>query len=235
MRVHDVIARDDFVAVTPADAARRFDGSSIHLWCIPYQRDEGRAPLRALLAEYLGCDASALSFHDDEHGKPRLTARDGFEIGSEWQTRIETLHFNWSHSGDVALIALTRGIEIGVDVEMLKPRSRVLDLARRFFAHAEVQALADLPDEERNESFLRLWCMKEAVLKALGRGLAFGLDQVEFERDGEAWRPAQFTADAGDPPEWQVLAVNPVPGYVGALAWRGATRPVHAWRLSDRF
>jgi 4'-phosphopantetheinyl transferase len=64
-----------------------------------------------------------------------------------------------------------------------------------------------------------LWCAKEAVLKAHGRGLAFGLHRLAFaERDGAL---ALVRADSalGDAADWQLREFVPHPGYRAALAW----------------
>src|SRR3546814_6516543 len=67
----------------------------------------------------------------------------------------------------------------GADLELLRPRPRALALAERFFVRSETGALLALPAEAREAAFVRLWCAKEAVLKAHGRGLAFGLRSEE--------------------------------------------------------
>src|SRR3546814_19079607 len=72
-------------------------------------------------------------------------------------------------------------------LELLRPRPRALALAERFFVRSETGALLALPAEAREAAFVRLWCAKEAVLKAHGRGLAFGLDRLEFALCGADW------------------------------------------------
>src|SRR3546814_3037285 len=72
-------------------------------------------------------------------------------------------------------------------LELLRPRPRALALAERFFVRSETGALLALPAEAREAAFVRLWCAKEAVLKAHGRGLAFGLDRLEFALCGDDW------------------------------------------------
>jgi 4'-phosphopantetheinyl transferase len=72
----------------------------------------------------------------------------------------------------------------------------------------------------RDEAFLRLWCAKEAVLKAHGRGLVFGLDKLAFaERDGMLDLVACDRA-LGVPADWQLREFIPQPGFRAALAWR---------------
>src|SRR5579862_3924329 len=93
------------------------------------------------------------------------------------------LDFNLSHARDHALIAFAREQPIGVDLESTTRRIEIDDLARRFFSHGEADALSALPATLRHAAFLRVWTCKEAVLKAIGEGLSFGLDRVAFALD----------------------------------------------------
>lgn len=213
-----MIGPDDFVAALPAQVAPEL-GDDVHLWRLPYAREMRRGPLLGLLAEYLSADPATLELRDDERGKPRLYVRGEAHCD---------VRFNWSHSGAMALVALARHVNPGVDIEQPRGGVKVLEIAQRFFAPAEADALAS--SEERDVQFYRLWCAKEAVLKALGRGLAFGLERVAFELRGECWEPARFDAEAGDPAGWQIRAFSPAPGCPGALAWRGAARAIQAWQ-----
>ncbi|HEX7130310.1 MAG TPA: 4'-phosphopantetheinyl transferase superfamily protein [Rhodanobacteraceae bacterium] len=215
-----MIGPEDFIAASPPRAAPQL-GDDVHLWRLPYARGVGRTPLLALLAAYTANDAAALELRDDEHGKPQL-----FAHGEPHRE----LQFNWSHSGALALVALARSAIPGVDIEQPREGVKILEIARRFFAPAEADALAACGGAEREALFFRLWCAKEAVLKALGRGLAFGLERVAFERDGEGWQPCRFDPEAGSPAEWQVHPLVPVSGCAGAVAWRGPARAIRAWR-----
>ncbi|HJU26706.1 MAG TPA: 4'-phosphopantetheinyl transferase superfamily protein [Rhodanobacteraceae bacterium] len=212
-----MIRADAFVEAEPREAAPRL-GRAIHLWRLPWRREHGRAPLLGLLAAYVGADVSTLQLEEDAHGKPRLRSP-------------HALHFNWSHSGDFAVVAFSRDFEIGVDIEQPRAGVRILELADRFFSPGEARALAECAEADREAAFFQLWSAKEATLKALGRGLAFGLERVEFARSGRGWRPQWFEAEAGAAADWQVLPVIPAPGYAGALAWRGPARPTFAGSL----
>jgi len=72
----------------------------------------------------------------------------------------------------------------------------------------------------RDEAFLRLWCAKEAVLKAHGRGLAFGLDKLAFAQGDGALVLVACDRALGAPADWQLREFIPQPGYRAALAWR---------------
>ncbi len=174
-----------------------------------------------VLALYAGVPLAELTLAVEPHGKPRLAAPSSPD-------------FNLSHCGDVFLLAIGRGVEIGVDVEVLRPRPRALQLAQRYFSANEAAALAALSETECQQAFYRLWTAKEAVLKALGRGLAFGLDRVGFrlEAGGTVVLPQDFAHAAAPASAWMLHALAPAPGYLGALAWRGGPRPIRQFALS---
>ncbi|WP_222565865.1 4'-phosphopantetheinyl transferase family protein [Novilysobacter antarcticus] len=163
---------------------------------------------RRWLGERLNCPPEQLSLRRDEYGRPHL--RGAF---ARWDC-------NWSHSGDGLLVALGQDVRLGIDLEWVRPRPRAMELARRFFTAAEADVLASLPPAHRESGFLRLWCAKESVLKAHGRGLAFGLDKFEFEISDSGIHLVNCDAALGDRAQWSVRELKPQPGYVGAIAWR---------------
>jgi 4'-phosphopantetheinyl transferase len=208
--------RSEFKPLASAAVAGQAEsqGSAVDVWRLPTDA------WRAVLAQYAGVPLSGLALIADAYGKPRLAVP-------------PSLGFNLSHCGDVALLAIGHGIELGVDVEALRPRPRALQLAQRYFTPDEAAALAILSEDERQQAFYRLWTAKEAVLKALGRGLAFGLNRVGFrlETGGTAVLPQQFTHAAAPASAWTLHALVPAPGYLGALAWRGSARTIRRFAL----
>lgn len=185
-----------------------FELGPVRLARLPLARGSPAAPVAcAWLAAALGCGAAGLATQREPHGRPVLGVA-GHDA-------------NWSHSGDVLLVALGRGVRVGVDVELPRPRPRALELARRWFHPREAGALAALDGAAREAAFLRLWCAKEAVLKAHGRGLAFGLDRLCF--DGIAAAPRLVEADPalGAAADWTLLLPD-LGGPVAAVAWTAA-------------
>lgn len=160
-----------------------------------------------LSAELGGAEASLAR---DAHGRPRLQ-------------RSGAAHdVSWSHSGERLLVALGDGVRIGADLERLRPRPRAIELARRFFDTDESAWLEAQPEAARELAFVRLWCAKEAVLKAHGRGIAFGLHRFRIaERDGAM---VLVSADPalGAVHDWTLREFEPEPGYRAALAWHPA-------------
>jgi 4'-phosphopantetheinyl transferase len=172
-----------------------------------HRRGDAAEPLvRDWIAGELGCPAHDIVLVRDAHGRPRLQApRAGFDV-------------SWSHSGDGLLIALGEGMDVGVDLERLRPRPRAMELAQRFFHPAEAAWLAGLSEDARDMAFIRLWCAKEAVLKAHGRGIAFGLHKFGLAEDLGVLGMSSGHVALGGP--WSLREWDPQPGYRAALAWR---------------
>jgi 4'-phosphopantetheinyl transferase len=203
----------------PKVPAEHLPDDEVHVWQLPYRRSLGRKPLCALLGRYLGLPGERVVLVDGAHGRPELGA------GHD-----RALAFNWSHSGTEALIAVARGVLPGVDLEQLRERPKALALARRFFTADEAQALAAEPEPARSAAFLRMWTAKEAVLKADGRGIGFGLHRLRVAAL-EARLALQWM-DGNDAAAWQLQTLDVGPGYLAALAWRGDGRRVRMRRLA---
>lgn len=209
------------------EAEPHLDDREVHLWLLildgsPSPREVTAAAQSALakrLMHYSGTDRPP-EIRRGEHGKPYAPALDG-------------LDFNLSHARNHVLLAFARNQPLGVDLERLDREHAVEELARRFFAPAEADALKRLPSSRQLPAFLRLWTCKEAVLKAIGAGLSFGLSRVAFELsdDGIPTGLGQLAPAAGTPRDWCVTLLEPTPGFAGALAWKGPPRKVRAFRI----
>jgi 4'-phosphopantetheinyl transferase len=175
--------------------------------------------LRAILGRYLGSDPRRLRFHSNHYGKPSLAEPAGW------------LRFNLSHSGGLALVAVTLDHELGVDVEQVRADLAGLSIAEQFFSPAEVATLRALPEPDRLQAFFNCWTRKEAFVKARGEGLSFPLKRFDVSlAPGE---PAALLATHDDPAEagrWTLHALSPGPGYVAAVAVYGPIMRVECWR-----
>lgn len=171
----------------------------MHVWKAEVGRAESDRTLRQVLSLYLGEEPDAIELVRDEHGKPRLAVDSG------------RLCFNLSHSGDLSLVAVCHGGEVGVDVETIRPRRDLVALAERALAPADSDAVRAAPAAERAEVFYELWTRHEARLKCLGVGLGTTLI---------------------DPtPPIAVETVQPGPGYAAAVAVTGGGLPIRCWTL----
>lgn len=171
-------------------------------------RQRGEPGARQVLAQALALPAAQVPIQRDERGKPHL------------QSPFQAQQVSWSHSGALLLVALGPARDLGVDVEQYRERPRMMDIAARFFHPSELDWLRAQPEAQRTAVFVRLWCAKEAVLKAHGQGVSFGLEKLVFgERQGQL-HLLDCAPDLGAPSEWQLREWQPQPGYRGALAWR---------------
>lgn len=129
---------------------------------------------------------------------------------------------NWSHSGELLAVAFSQHHRVGIDIEQVRERD-VARLADRFFLESESALLRDAHD------FFELWVRKEALLKAIGQGLAHGLKRVQFGRDGERWQLEYVDPTLCAYADWNVGPVELPAGYVGAVAWRGQYTDAHEY------
>jgi 4'-phosphopantetheinyl transferase len=161
----------------------------------------GRGVLRSILGRYLNRAPESLSFCYGSHGKPSLAR----------ESKGASIRFNLSHSHDLALYAIARERELGIDLERVRCDLAVLEIAERFFSREEAARLSALPGESRHQEFFRCWTGKEAYVKARGEGLSLPLDQ----------------RDPDEVSRWSFRELIPAAGYLAALAVEG-----QGWRLS---
>ena len=179
-----------------------------------------RGVLRLLVAKYLERNPREVRFGEGEKGKPFVT--------QEATGPDAYLHFNLSDSKDLAVYAFTRGAELGVDVEILRPMPDAQAIAERFFSAEEQERLRGVPPEGKARAFFNCWTRKEAYIKAIGEGLSEPLDRFSVTLLPE--EPARFVHLGGDTrraEEWTLLHMVPEEGAVGALALEG-----EGWKIS---
>jgi 4'-phosphopantetheinyl transferase len=177
--------------------------------------------LRRALAPYAGQAAADLQFGREPRGRPFLLGVD------------PALSFSLSDTVGGSVVAVARGLRVGVDLERLDREPPVLRLARRYFDPLEAAALAALPDELQTRGFLHAWTAKEAACKATGSGLQDRLDRWCFEIDPGSADPQLRCAppEAGDLAAWSLRRLNPAPGYTAVVAAAGAIRALHLGEL----
>lgn len=205
----------------PAEAITLSDDEQARAARFVFERDRrryvaARSALRAILAPYLSIRPDALRFQYNEHGKPAVP-----------NTAVQ---FNLSHSHELALVAVTREAEVGVDVEHLRPVDDLAALAARNFSARENARWATVAPAQQRHAFFNAWTRKEAYLKALGSGLAVPLD--EFDVSLAPDEPAALLAVRGAEDEaahWTLHAFTPAPGYVGAVALRATGVRFQYW------
>ena len=164
----------------------------------------GRGALRCVLAAHLKRDPAALRFGYSNTGKPFLIEAPAH------------LSFNLAHSDAEAAIAVARGAEVGIDIELLRTVPDFRDIASNVFSDAELGELAAATDPQL--AFLRGWTRKEAFVKGTGAGLGCDLRRISVGLRSEETRPL-----AGhEVSDWTVQSLRH-PNCVAALAVRSAS------------
>lgn len=188
-----------------------------------------RGLLRLLSGQYLSEAPEAVPIVSEPGGKPSLPLT----------YATHGLTWSLSHTGDKLLMAFSRHVRVGVDLEREGREVQATELSHRFFHEEEAAAIAAVPSERRMEAFLHYWTAKEAVLKAIGRGLAGSLAGCRVD-----WTPWKDHAtvqnwDGDGAADWAVRFVSPFPGHLGAVTadgpewhdsyWNIALSAVRAW------
>lgn len=175
-----------------------------------------RALVRYLIFELSGKHPRSLSFSTNEYGKPFLVD-------------LPDIHFNLSHSHGVIACALCRSAAVGVDVEDVG-RHTDLSIADRFFSSSEAELVSKASGPGKTELFFDIWTLKEAYIKAVGKGLSIPLDSFSFNA-GDPVIQISFSDTGRADPMWQFSQWRPEPGKIVAAAGRSASPIVfkHFW------
>ncbi len=150
------------------------------------------------------------------HGKPFLK-------GSPWR-------FNLSHCRGIQLLAVACALEVGIDVERIRSVRRRAALLARCFTASERARLEEAPDRE----LLRHWAAKEALVKAIGRGIAYGLARIEIAcSDDGRLSIARCEGPGGPASRWRLIELPRIDDAVAMLVLESPGRPVRCLRVSD--
>jgi 4'-phosphopantetheinyl transferase len=180
-----------------------------------------RTALRTILARYLQMSPVEIRFRYERNGKPEIAdAQNSY-----------SLRFNLSHSSGLAVIAVSSGRAVGVDIEKASPKPDCLEIARRFFSEREYQALSAIGESERQRAFFACWTRKEAFVKAIGEGLSYALPEFSVAVAPDA--PAAIEEVTEDPNaifRWSLANLQSEDGYVGTLAFEKAPCRIEQWQ-----
>jgi 4'-phosphopantetheinyl transferase len=165
-----------------------------------------RAALRLVLGRALGVPPAAVRFTLNAHGKPALDP-------------AGALRFNVSHSGDLALIAVASGFDVGVDVEAHRRTDDLAPLAASILGPEDLARWRAAAAVEGAAAFYRIWTCKEAVAKAIGRGLALDFRALRISlAPGRAAAVAALEPAWGAPGAWSLRELETQGGYCAAVA-----------------
>jgi|GEM_PF-4195953 len=182
-----------------------------------------RGLLRTILGHYLQTPARQVELVYGPQGKPLLCSRT--HAG-------QSLHFNFTHSRELAILAVTRDDEVGVDVEAIDTQRSIEGIARRYFHELEWQRISEMDGQQQAQAFFDTWACKEAIVKAQGGGIMAGLQSFVIQGVSACPGQRQVTCPQGNPMPWtlhtlQVHDQSQHP-FMTAIARRGSQ-----WRFSD--
>lgn len=173
----------------------------------------GRAALRTILAKYLHLLPKAIRFEYNENGKPFLVN----------PKCVLDVRFNLSHSSRWMVLGVSKGADLGVDIEEIRPVQKTWAL-EQLFTGEERDGLAGMPEDEKNRAFIAAWTEKEAAAKANGVGLSGSLTNQK-SRKIAIKEPTKngYTLSRKDP-LW-FIHFEPAPGYLGCAAFHSESKP----------
>ncbi len=138
--------------------------------------------LRVILAHYLQLFPQDISFTICSGGKPILSP----------DLHPHPVSFNISHSGETVLVGVAADVDIGVDVETVRPFDNFMEIAENYFHPIEFQSIAAISRDKQLRKFYEIWTQKEAVVKALGMGLSLPLDSFQVSGELNSWGKTHF-------------------------------------------
>ena len=210
-----VVKRLDTRAEAVAAAARLLSPAErLRATTFPAERDRrafvvAQALLRELLGSRLAVAPETFEFVRDGRGKPALAPR---FVASE-------LRFSVDHTEDVAVYAFAHGLEVGIDVELVRDVPEVDRIGSGLFSHAECEAYGHLDPLDRSLAFLRCWTRKEALLKAIGTRAGPRLDRCTVSlTPGEPARILEVDGVPGERCGFTLSDFAPGQGFLGAVA-----------------
>lgn len=182
--------------------------------------------LRGVLARYTGVVPDRLRFDCSEYGRPFLLGLDA----------VESVSFSTSHSDGLAAVCVGRSPLVGIDIEKEVDTVCLADEASMVLTPAEIAAVEQQADAVRPGVFLRFWTCKEAIVKAIGRGLSLPLDEIEIvDIESDCPRVCRIAEEYGPSSQWRLRRFTPAPGYAGAIAVKAESMEIEfrTWSPED--
>jgi 4'-phosphopantetheinyl transferase len=182
-----------------------------------------RGILRFLLSRYLYEDPKSVGIMQDPEGKPELAA----------DSHQHALKFNLSHSNEICLIALSRNLDLGIDVEEKKPLADLDDMAKSFLTEREFTIFLSCPPGDKLTLFYNLWSAKEAVLKAMGCGLMIQPNQIEIDAIRKKKEfTVQYRSKLIEMTQIEMISLDRLDGYAAWLVIAGKVEKIRKLQLS---
>lgn len=172
-----------------------------------------RALVRYILSQYMpNITPDEWVFKKNRYNKPSIDNR----------SLVFPLYFNLSHTEGMIALAVSHGVDIGIDVENTLGISEFKKIANNYFSLAEFKALMKLPIHKRQYRFYQLWTLKEAYIKACGMGLSIPLKEFSFSFPKLGKTMIAFEKERiDDPKHWQLWQMAPTESHIVSVAING--------------
>ncbi len=180
-----------------------------------YRRDyvASHGKLRLILAKYLGTPPEKILFTIQSHGKPFVAC-----------DRSSGIRFNMAHSGDHMAVGISYANDIGVDIEVWTDRVDYCGIIAVCFSEEEIRFWLNLPNEQQQEFFFRLWTRKESFVKAVGLGLELEISRVETTLTGVS-EFLSLPANCGMSGSWSLIDLELAHGLSGSITVHSRIAP----------
>ncbi len=172
------------------------------------------AAMRDILSKYLGGTPADINFIQPPNQKPSIDST---------QNQID-LEFSLSHSHETAILALSRSLVIGVDIEHIRNILDIAQLAKRFFTLSEYKIILGSPPDKQLSLFFKIWTAKEAFLKAKGLGISNHLAQFSVKLNNHQ-EPISICRSEFDIESWTLQRLATFPEYESTLAIESKSMP----------
>ena len=149
--------------------------------------------LRKILASYLDIEPKFIDIKKGDYGKPYLAE--------------DCVNFNLSHTGNKFVLAVGNVGDMGIDLEQHRDRKNLSGLVAKCFSEEESIYWNSLSDMQKTQMFFRFWVRKEAFVKAVGRGIALGLEQCVVDPNNQACF-LNIPAAYGLASDWKIVDIQ---------------------------
>jgi 4'-phosphopantetheinyl transferase len=167
------------------------------------------ALVRTALSEFAGQSPKSWCFRRSQYGRPEIDP-----------PGAHGLQFNLAHTRELVGCIVSRGAEVGIDLELPRHLGDLLAIAHRFFAQEEAALLRTLPPEKQAPRFFSVWTLKEAYAKARGMGLSLPLQRIRFEIERGEIKFQIASELEDDSAEWSFALLRTPAGHLVAIAVR---------------
>lgn len=165
---------------------------------------------RLILSRYVKQQPHEIQYGQEQKHKPIVVLKPD----------SPTVHFNLSHAGKVAVVAVSNR-PVGIDVEWMDASLVRVEMVEQFMSEQEKSTFFRLPTSQQKEAFYRCWTRKEAYVKALGEGLFYPIRKITVPLGRQPVRSWTDDVRPDEPQKWNMEQIETPPGYMGAVVHQG--------------